>query len=186
MRLFSTFDTSLEQRLLKKYQDSFGKDMVVSIHKSKLFLITKVLIPYIRFLLFFGILLTGVYSFDYPEKRYVIWVFWVLILILLLYTVRKTSAQYVDYRMDFLIVTPKEVVKYNQNGLLNRDTQTIHVDKIRSISVAKHGLIESFFDIWSITFLAEWDDDKWDIIMHSIDAVESATDRISHVMWLDS
>lgn len=185
MRLFSTFDTSLEHKLLKKYQDSFGLDMVVSIHKSKLFLVTKVIIPYIWFLFIFGVLLTLVYAFDYPEKRYVIRVFRVLMLIFFMYTFRKTSAQYVDYKMDFLIVTPKEVVKYNQNGLLNRDTETIHVDKIRSVSVAKHGLMESFFDIGSITFLAEWDNENWDIVMPSIDAVESAEQTIRHVMWLD-
>lgn len=186
MRLFSTFDTSLEYKLLKRYQDSFGQDKVVSIHKSKIFLVTKVLLPYIRFLLIFWLSLSLVYGFDYPEKQYVIWSFWILMCILLLYTTRKTSAQYVDYRMDFLIVTPKEVVKYNQNGLLNRDTETIHVDKIRSVSVSKHGLLESFFDIGSITFLAEWEDEKWDIVMPSIDAVEAVEQKIRHIMWLDS
>ncbi len=88
--------------------------------------------------------------------------------------------------MDYLIVTPKEVIKYDQNWVLHRDNETIHVDKIKSVTVAKHGLMNSFFDIGTITFLAEWEDNKWDIEMWFIDAVEQVEQKIRSIMWMNT
>jgi len=186
MRLFSNFDSWLEQRLVAEYQQGFGVEKVFSVHKSRRFYISKVLLPFIRFLIIFGIGLSVVYWFDYPDKDIVLWAFRLISLVYLLYVMRQASKEYVDYKMDFLIITPKEVIKYNQTGVLHRDTETIHVDKVRSVTVAKHWLFESFFDIGTITFLAEWESENGDIVMPSIDAVESVEQRIRHSMGLSS
>jgi len=97
----------------------------------------------------------------------------------------RANKAYVDYSMDFLIVTPKEIVKYNQEWVLHRETENIPASKIKSISVKKDGFINSFFDIGSIVFLAEWNDEKWDIVMEFIDAVEHTEKKIKHVLGLD-
>lgn len=186
MRLFSNFDSWLEKRLVDQYQQNFGASKVISVHKSRRFYISRVLAPYIRLVIIFALWLTLVYGFEYPYKSAVLWVFWLGMLFFALYIVRRSSKEYVDYKMDFMIVTPKEVIKYNQTWILHRETETIHVDKIRSVTVAKHWFFESFFDIGTITFLAEWDTEKWDIVMPSIDAVESIEQKIRDVMWLSS
>jgi hypothetical protein len=57
--------------------------------------------------------------------------------------------------MDFLIVTPKEVIKYDQRGMFSRVSEKIAADKIKTMTIQKHGFLASFFDIGSIVFLAE-------------------------------
>ena len=87
-----------------------------------------------------------------------------------------------DYRMDYLLVTPQEISKYDQSGVLHRDVENIPTNKIKSISVSKHGLLQSMFDIWSIVFLAEWESDEWDITMEMIDAVGYTQKQIKRIM----
>jgi len=49
----------------------------------------------------------------------------------------KLSARYVDFKMDFLIVTPKEVMKYDQHGVFSRTAEKISADKIKTITIKK-------------------------------------------------
>jgi hypothetical protein len=88
--------------------------------------------------------------------------------------------------MDYLLITPKEVTKYDQWWVFHRDVENIPTDKIKSISVAKHWFIQSFFDIGSLVFLAEWERDEWDIIMDYIDAVSDTEKKIKQVMGMMS
>ncbi len=91
----------------------------------------------------------------------------------------------IDYKMDFLIVTPKEIMKYNQTGLFNREVEKLHTDHIKSISLSKKWALKSFFDVGSLVFLAEGQTENGDIVMEDIDAVEATERRIVTILWLD-
>ncbi len=185
MRLFSNFNTDLEATLVKKYKKNFWDDKILSIHKSRWFYITWVIWPFVLFFVVFSVLLSVVYMNEFDFKEVVIPTFWGVMLLYFVFVSRRSSKNYVDYKMDFLIVTPKELIKYDQRWMLDRHSETIHVDKIRSVTVSKSWLFNSFFDIGTITFLAEWNDEKWDIIMPFIDWVESIESKIRHIIWLD-
>ena len=88
--------------------------------------------------------------------------------------------------MDFLIVTPKEVMKYNQSGVFNKEVEKLHADKIKSVTISKPWLFNSMFDIWTLTFLSEGEDEKWDIVMEYIDAIEQKERQIVHVLGNDT
>ena len=88
--------------------------------------------------------------------------------------------------MDFLIVTPKEVMKYNQSGVFNKEVEKLHADKIKSVTISKPGLFNSMFDIWTLTFLSEGEDEKGDIVMEYIDAIEQKERQIVHVLGNDT
>jgi len=186
MRLLSNFDTALEKELLDEYKKWFGDDLVISIHKSRRFYIMYVLVPFARFFCVFAIGLYLVYMLEFDYQPVAQLAFWILILVYLLITAYKASRQYMNWKMDFLVVTPKEVIKYNQSWILHRDTETIHVDKIKSVTVWKHGLVNSFLDIGKITFLAEWEDAKGDIIMSHIDAVDQVEKKIRTIMGMNA
>ena len=185
MRIFSNFDTKLEEKLLKEYAEGFGVGQVMSIHRSRFYYYHHVVMPYVLRLVIVGIAIYPVYMLEYEYQEYAIYAFWAIALIYLIVVARMAGKAYVDYTMDFLIVTPKEIVKYNQDGVLHRETENIPASKIKTISVKKDGFINSFFDIGSIVFLAEWNDDKWDIVMEFIDAVEQTEKKIKHVLGLD-
>jgi len=62
--------------------------------------------------------------------------------------------------MDFVIITPKQLEVFDQDGMLNRDTQSVDVSKIKTINIKSDGLLCSIFNYGSIIFLAEWDADN--------------------------
>jgi hypothetical protein len=62
-----------------------------------------------------------------------------------------------DYLMDFIIVTPNQIIAYNQKGIWKRQNMTIETIKIKSISVSYRGWIFSVFNNGDIKFLSEGD-----------------------------
>lgn len=185
MRILSNFDTSLPWKLKKEYDGMFGEDKVLIIRKSKLFFYKYLWWP---FMLFGVLLIGGMYSLyvvldTVPLE--VELVFRAIILMYILALLAKVSGRRVQYKMDFLIVTPKEVIKYDQEWVFSRHTEKIHADKIKSISIEKHGFIQSLLDIGEIHFLAEGDSEDGDIAMDYIDALTSTEKSIRHVLGLD-
>jgi len=49
--------------------------------------------------------------------------------------------------MDFLVVTPKEVIKYDQEGVWQRKAEKLSTRHIKSVTVSKDGFLASFLDI---------------------------------------
>lgn len=88
--------------------------------------------------------------------------------------------------MDFLIITPKEIIKYDQEGVFTRVVEKINANKVKSISIKKKWIIDSLFDIGSIVFLAEaWDfSGEGDIRMDYIKATEIER-KIRHILKMD-
>lgn len=88
--------------------------------------------------------------------------------------------------MDFLLVTPNEVIRHDQQWIFAKEMQKLHADKIKSVTVQKAWILNSFLDIWSITFIAEWDNERGDITMDYVDAIEAQEKQVLHVLWLDT
>jgi hypothetical protein len=53
---------------------------------------------------------------------------------------------YLDYTMDFVIVNPIALIRYNQEGFFKRISKTFDLKDIRSTSVRKSGIIDSLFN----------------------------------------
>jgi hypothetical protein len=39
--------------------------------------------------------------------------------------------------MDFAVITPKQIIAYNQIGIFSRESRSLDVEKIKTISVDK-------------------------------------------------
>ena len=93
----------------------------------------------------------------------------------------KLTINLIDMEMDYIIVTPDEVVFYNQTGFFNRSSFSIGAGKIKSIVVEKRGLVASFFNLGKIEILTEGDDDDGKIVFDYVwraDAVHEEFLRI--------
>ena len=190
MKFLSNFDTKLEWKLLEQYQQMFGDEYVMSIHKSKFYYYAYIGLP---FLLYIACVLVSIYVAVFVElpleaiyQDVLLWVVIGVAFLVGIWLMRKVSGKYVDYKMDFMIITPKEIIKYDQTGVLKRDSEMIHADKIKSISISKSGFMNSLFDMGTLVFLAEGNDEKWDIVMPYVDAVEAKEKTIKHVLGLDT
>ena len=154
MGIISTFDPKFKKQLLEKSIQECGEKNVVLIHKSHLFLCVKILLP---FILWFSVLITLVTcSIIYID---IVWLTITLCLICFAafavpwYRILK---YYLDYTMDFAVVTNKSFLMYNQTGFFKRSTKAIDMRHIRSVYVKKAGFINSIFNNWSIIVLTEW------------------------------
>lgn len=70
--------------------------------------------------------------------------------------------------MDFVIITPDQLVSYDQAWILKRTTRSLELRKIKTINVVTDGWLSTFFGYGSIVFLAEGDVQNGDIQLNFI------------------
>lgn len=183
MKIFSNFDTRLYSRMHREYDEKYGEEHVVVVKRSRMYFLVYVLVPLILLLSTYWICWYIMFSV-LPQigDELLSNLASIMILILLLWvTVRYwlwVIAKLIDYAMDFCIITPYEIVYYNQDWILNRRTEIIDTEKIKTITKDSSWFIKSFLNYWDIVFLSEWDKDIWDI---SLDWVENPEEMYQKV-----
>ncbi len=184
MKIFSSFDTRLRQKSLKEYQDQYGVDKVVLLHKSWLFLFEKVFPKLLGSIIIMIVtIVVSNWIFWASQERYTIYIIIGVIFVLLTFA-WPVIKHFIDYYMDFALVTPKSLIMFNQTGILKRDMATIDVDKIKTISVRKRYLLYSVFNNWDLIFLSEWDSNNfWEITLYFISRPEEKKAKISDIIW---
>ena len=112
MKLFSNFDTKIKSKSIEEATQEYGEENVLCLSRSKLFFVIKFFLPLLEFLIlvFAGILLFY-YLFDY---LYLVQIIVVMLLVSLPFIVYITG-KYIDYKMDFVLVTPDALMEYNQS-----------------------------------------------------------------------
>ncbi len=184
MKLFSNFDTKKKEKMLIHYQNQFGSKNVFMVQKSKLFRLIRVFLPFMGYLILEIIIIWAwIYFFWYSYISYFIIGF--SLLIFLVFS-RPIILNYLEYVMDFLVITPKEVIKYNQEGFFERDVQTMSLINLKTISVKKRWLIMSIFNNWDMIFLSEWTWGNliWEITFHCVSKPEKIRYKISSIVKL--
>lgn len=154
MGLISTFDPKFKKQLLAKSKEEFGESNVIFIKKSYLFLCVKVLLPLILRLSVLTTLITCCIV-------YIPWLWLRIALCVIIwwwfaapwYTILK---HFLDYEMDFAVVTPKSFLRYNQTWFFKRSSKAIDMKHIRSVYVKKAWFFNSIFNNWHIIVLTEW------------------------------
>jgi len=186
MWIISTYDPKFQKKTMRKNIERYWEDNIIHITKSKLFFLTKVLIPMIFFTIILIILLTLVVMYIDVS-----WLIITLVLILIFWWIVPLSRIikfYLDYKMDFIIVNPNMLIRYNQQWFFKRISKTIELKDIRSTSVRKSGFLQSLFNDWTLVFLSEageMDDDKkeraWEVVfryVHHPDKVNSEVNKM--------
>ncbi len=185
MKILSNFDSTYASSLYKENVALFGEEHVSLVRKSRLIRYATVFSPVAMLFAFLilGIYVIYMYVSDLPV---IIRLFRCIMALWIFFLGKKLVGKYIDYTMDFLIVTPKEVMKFDQKGIFNRIAEKIAADKIKTITVKKEWFWASFFNVGSIIFLAEGQSETGDIIMDYVDAVESVEKTIKHVLGQDT
>ena len=85
--------------------------------------------------------------------------------------------------MDFSLVTPMFLTRYNQSGFFKRDIKSSSVKNIKTISIQKDSFWYNLFDNGDLIFLSEWDRaDQGEITLHYIYDPEEKRKQITHIM----
>lgn len=184
MKILSNFDTWHAKKLHAEYAAVFGEEYVLLIRKSRLIWYATIFLPISSFVVVASVGAYAIYTYGLPSEllyrafRWIVVLRWVILC-------SQLMAKYVDYSMDFLLVTPKEIMKYDQHGVFWRTAEKIAADKIRTITVRKSWFFASIFDVWSVVFLAEGDTPEGDIVMDYVDHVDRTEKQMRHVLGQD-
>lgn len=181
MAFLSTFDPWLKQKELQNNKNKFGKDNVMLVQRSLLFAIIKIGIPFIFSLLILWLILwlTEIVDKTGAVLTYVWLPLTILIVVVMVYRLSKV---YIDYTMDFTIVTPEQIVSLDQDFLLSRKTQSMQTSKIKTVTINKSWLLYSIFNNGDISFLSEWDQSLGEINLFWIHNPEKVKKRVLEIV----
>lgn len=158
MKLFSNFDTKRMEKILQEQQEEFWEDNVLLVQKSYLFRLIYIVAPMLSYLIIVSSLILLVINFIENEHLLILIIWFIgLVSITIVWPVLRN---YLAYKMDFLIITPKSVTKVDQEWLFERDVQTLSTQNIRTISVKKNWIIRSIFNNGDMIFLSEASDEQ--------------------------
>ncbi len=187
MRIFSSFDTEFKNELLKKEQEKYGKDNVLLISHGKFYYYFYIIFPTILLFLWVIAYYFILYSITSELNNdmanavklfgYILMFMWFIPLAL------KLIKKYIDYVMDFVIVTPDTLIFYNQEWLFGRKWRTVDVEKIKTITVNKNGLLRSLFNFWSILILTEGaENGEWEINFAFVDDPDTVKFKVYEII----
>lgn len=176
--------------LCTRCEERYGPDNVIAVRRDQIYFVFRVLIPFIVRVL---ILLVGLRLIYDPLSggdlfvemlRYIVW--W-LIWLFTLYVWSKMISKMIDYYMDFTIITPRQIISYDQSGIFHRTTRSLDVDKLKSIRIDKTGIWCSLFNYGSIVFLSEGDTQSlWEIRLNYMASPNRLRDSIEQVIEVAS
>lgn len=180
MKIFSNFDTKLKKREYTKRVDKIGANDVLLLSKSKLFRLLMIDLPFFSYILFSWFLIFIFHKWF--EVDGILYGALPIIAILSFVVVRFLMKALIDFYMDFLIVTPNMLVRYDQEGIINRDVITINSHSIKTVTIKKKWLLYSIFDNGNVHFLSEWDESHGEIMLQYIYDPETEKAKISRIM----
>lgn len=184
MKIFSSFDTELSATILAEKQAQYGERSVLFIRRDPIYLAIKVYAPIIAWLVLSILIVLAVVNLAPQWWKVLLWIsIWSIALSALIIWLIATR-KYIDYTMDYTIITPDEVLQYDQEWVLDRVSRSISVNKLKTISVRKWWLRWSVINYWSIVFFSEWDS-SWsmgDIRLNYISDPTELKNKISRIV----
>lgn len=187
VKIFSNFDTKFDDKALAKAQEEFGAEHVCFVRRDMIYVIFKILLPTLLWAISAGLLLLFVYGTEFGQLlgSFFEWFIRVLIGISWLMLGIMMSNKFIDYYMDFTIITPKQITTYDQTWIFTRLQRSLDIAKIKSIRVDKKWFLHSVFNYGSIVFFSEGDQKFWDIRLNYITDPASLSAKLADILKLN-
>ncbi len=183
MKIFSSFDTNLKEKKMKQYIKQYGAERVLLLTKSSLYLWIFVTTPLLTTLAIIAGIYRVIYLLSWENIATTIYIGTPISLIILMYVITQNIIKnYIDYTMDFCIITPNLVEKFDQTWILQRDVKALSSEKIKSVNVRKGGLLYSIFNNGELSFMSEGDATMGEIQLDYIFHPEQAKKKIDIIL----
>ncbi len=107
-----------------------------------------------------------------------LWASLIILNLLFFFLIIKIIYRFIDFEMDFMIVTKDEIESFDQAWIFRRKIVSMDLAKFRSITTEKKWFIRSVFNFGSLIVLSEWDSNhNWEIrfnYIHRLGALKEA------------
>ncbi len=187
MKIFSNFDTHAPLEAYQKALAEYGADKVIFVRRDKIYLTFFIVLPAIAVgLLFIGaFVLMWNLSATFFSSLFLNVVFAIFFWIMAIMVIMRIIMNYINFLLDYTIITPALITSYNQTWLFRREIRTLDTDKIKTITISGKTLLQSMFNFWSIVILSEGDDDQHgDITLHFLNNPSVLKDEIVRIINL--
>ncbi len=187
VKIFSNFDSTFDDVALLKAKKEFWDEHVCFVRRDKIYIVFKILIPIFLWIITAMLLLAFVYWTEFWEllwSSFEIFI-WICIWFSWLVLAWVMTGKFIDYYMDFTIITPKRITAYDQTWIFTRSERALDISKIKSIRVMKKWILHSMFNYWSIVFFSEWDDKNGDITLNYITDPNKLSKRLWDILRLN-
>jgi hypothetical protein len=180
MKIFSNFDSNYKRKIVASYVEEYWSENILVINRSKLFAWLYIYIPIIVYTITAGLIIYAVLKrVDMSLIRRTIWLIVVGSWIFSMFPIIK---KYIDFKLDFWVITPKWVFSYNQRGILSRNMTSLNVQNIRSIIVNRAWLLYSIFNNGEIIVLSEGsDNNKGEAVFNYVHNPEVKRQRMKQI-----
>lgn len=156
MKILNNFDTELKKHEYDDAVKTFWKDNVLLIQRYVAYWIIKGIIPIAIYVIVSIIILYLLFTYIFEQLDTLFWFcFWVWCLGSLIFLYNMLM-KYIDYTMDFTIITPNEILTHKQYWIINSDYKNFPAKNIRSISSGREGFLWNVFWYGHILFLTDW------------------------------
>jgi len=187
MKIFSNFDTCFRRNKVREYQNKYGIDKVFAFGRSRLYRILKILLPLLLLLVisFFLLVLFNLWIWKIYIKYAIISI--VIVDIFFLFPI---IWKYIEYKMDFIIVTSESIIMYDQIWLFKKNVLTIKSKSIKSICIERKIFLYSVFNNWDLTFLSEAISNNnylnyWEMTLRWVAKPEKKRDKIVKIIHIN-
>lgn len=158
MRIGSSFDTDLKKNLIKEYAQRYWSNDTIAISRSVRYLILNCIWPTIV-LVSRILLLVLLQSYNTANDSLNSTIDFILVWIGIVSIIRRwywILEKYMNYYMDFCIITPNEIILYSQYWFFRRKSKIARTSNIKVITVDWSWFWRSLLNYWDITIFFEW------------------------------
>lgn len=187
MKIFSSFDTNFKQEVIDREKDKYWNNYFKVVSHGRFYYHFFIILPTV-FAIFWAIaylIILFMLWWGIPEDfKTMYYVFWLIIFFIIFVPLAfRILKKYIDYILDFFVATPRNIIYYNQEWILNRKWRTIDIDKIKTITVKREWILRSIFNFWNIVILTEWDEKwEWEIDISFIDDPDKVKNNIFDII----
>jgi len=155
MKIFHNFDTKLKKKDYIWSVNRVGKNKVILVERSIYYWILKWIIPLIVIILmniWIFILFMYLIENDLSPLAWIILFIWLFIL---LWWLIRVMNHYINYKLDFSIITSEEIITHSQKWFFKRNYKNIPSKKMRSIQSQHSGIWWNLLNYGTITLLID-------------------------------
>jgi len=154
MKIFNNFDTQLMNTTYKEKIKEYWKENILLIQRSKYFFFIKVLIQFIVYTTIYIILSIIIVNLEQLHYIYIIEIFFFLIYLVAIWFLVVHNL--IHYKFDFSIATPKWIITYKQNWILDWKFKELPSSKIRAFESSRTWLLWNILWYWYIDIISDW------------------------------
>lgn len=186
VKFFSNFDTGAPTKNYADAVQEYGFDKVVFVRRYKIYLWIHAILPLIIAMI---ATLWAIYFFTKTSNEGVSTLIsktaGILLSVVAFSLYLLALAKYLNYMLDYTIITPDYVAEYNQSGLFARKITTIEINKIKTINFRSAWFLGSVFNFWRVDILLEWDEwGRWDLAIDFVYDPEGIKYKVLEMMGI--